>query len=143
MSALFEHVLSLWEQEPGAQHAEIQMSQPPEDPTLYLDKAQISIALINLLRNAADVMPDGGTIAISSFWERDFLVISVKDEGPGIDAADLPRIFDPFFTAKAQGSGLGLTTVNRIVSDHRGEIKVWSRPGEGTEFKIYLPPRPV
>jgi len=141
LSTLFDHVLSLWGQEPGAQLVKIELNLVPEDPTLYIDKGQISLALINLLRNAADVMPQGGTIDISSYWEGGFLVICVKDQGPGIDAADLPRIFDPFFTAKPQGSGLGLTTVNRIISDHKGEIKVQSRLGEGTEFKIYLPPR--
>jgi len=67
-------------------------------------------------------------------------VIKVKDNGPGIDPDDLPSIFDPFFTAKSQGSGLGLTTVNRIVTAHRGHVTVCSEMGAGTEFKIYLPP---
>jgi len=62
------------------------------------------------LQNAAEIMPRGGTISISTAWEDRYLVIKVKDNGPGIDPNDLPRIFDPFFTAKSQGSGLGLTT---------------------------------
>lgn len=66
-------------------------------------------------------------------------LIGVKDNGPGIAPEDLPRIFDPFFTVKSQGSGLGLTTVNRIVTAHRGHIKVCPELGAGTEFKLYLP----
>ncbi len=139
LSSLLQYTLSVWEHEPGAQHMEIRLSSPPEDPSLYLDKGQIALALINLFRNAADAMPHGGTIAISTSWEGEYLTISVKDNGPGIDPEDLPRIFDPFFTAKPQGSGLGLTTVNRIVNDHRGQVKVWSKRGDGTEFKLYLP----
>ena len=66
-------------------------------------------------------------------------MISVRDTGTGIAPEDLSRIFDPFFTSKTQGSGLGLTTVNRIVSDHGGEVKVSSVPGKGTEVEIFLP----
>jgi two-component system, NtrC family, sensor histidine kinase HydH len=140
LSALLQHALSLWKHDPEAKNVEIRLASPPEDPTLYLDKGQIALALINLFQNAAEVMPHGGTISISTGWEDRYLVIMVKDNGPGIDPQDLPRIFDPFFTAKSQGSGLGLTTVNRIVTDHRGHIKVFSEPGAGTEFKLYLPP---
>jgi signal transduction histidine kinase len=96
-------------------------------------------ALIKLLCNSADAMPDGGTISISIYWEGNCLVISIKDEGAGIDSKDLPRIFDPFFTAKPQGSGLGLTTVNRIVRDHGGQVKVSSKAGAGTEVKLCIP----
>jgi len=140
LSTLLQHTLCLWEQKPEAKGVDIRLTSPPEDPTLYLDKGQIALALIHLFQNAAEVMPQGGTISISTGWEDRHLAISVRDNGPGINPEDLPRIFDPFFTAKSQGSGLGLTTVNRIVTDHRGHIKVWSEPGAGTEFKLYLPP---
>lgn len=140
LSSLLHDTLFAWEQEPGAQHMNLQLTSPAEDPILHLDKRQIVLALIHLFRNAADAMPNGGTISMSTSWEDEYLVMSVKDNGPGIDPEDLPRIFDPFFTAKPQGSGLGLTTVNRIVSDHRGQIRVCSEPGAGTEFKIYLRP---
>ena len=66
-------------------------------------------------------------------------MISVKDDGLGIEQKDLPHIFDPFFTKKTRGSGLGLTTVNRIITDHGGEIKVFSKPKAGTEIKLYVP----
>jgi two-component system sensor histidine kinase HydH len=141
LSSLLHDTLSAWEQEPRAQHVNLQLTPPTEDPILHLDKGQIVLALIHLFRNAADAMPHGGTISMSTSWEGEYLVICVKDNGPGIDPEDLPRIFDPFFTAKPQGSGLGLTTVNRIVTAHRGQIRVCSEPGAGTEFQICLPPQ--
>jgi signal transduction histidine kinase len=140
LSSLLHETLSAWEQEPGSQHVTLQLTSPTEDPILHLDKGQIVLALIHLFRNAADAMPQGGTISMSTSWEDEYLVICVRDNGPGVDPQDLPRIFDPFFTAKPQGSGLGLTTVNRIVTAHRGQVRVFSERGDGTEFKIYLPP---
>ncbi|MCF8142883.1 MAG: GAF domain-containing protein [Deltaproteobacteria bacterium] len=140
LSDVLHHALSAWENAPGIHHLDIQLTPLPEDPTLYLDKEQISLALINLFQNAAEAMPRGGAVLVSTTWEDEYLSIRVKDNGPGIDPEDLPRIFDPFFTAKSQGSGLGLTTVNRIVNNHRGQVKVWSEPGVGTEFQIRLPP---
>lgn len=139
LSALIQHALSLWAEHPAAKGVEIRLAPLTEDPILYADKDQIALALINLLENAAQAMAQGGTISISTGWEERDLVIRVSDNGPGIDPEDLPRIFDPFFTAKTQGSGLGLTTVNRIVAAHRGRIKVCSEPSLGTEFTIYLP----
>ncbi|MFH1951232.1 MAG: ATP-binding protein [Pseudomonadota bacterium] len=139
LSTLLQYTLTTWEREPYAGKIEIKLQSPPEDPTISADKAQMAQALINLFRNSAEAMPDGGTISVSSSWEGNYLAISVKDNGPGIGPEDLPRIFDPFFTAKPKGSGLGLTAVNRIVSDHRGEVKVSSRPNAGTEVKLYLP----
>jgi len=140
LSSLLHETLSAWEQEPGSQHVTLQLTSPTEDPILHLDKGQIVLALIHLFHNAADAMPQGGTISMSTSWEDEYLVICVRDNGPGVDPQDLPRIFDPFFTAKPQGSGLGLTTVNRIVTAHRGQVRVFSERGDGTEFKIYLPP---
>lgn len=140
LSRLLHQAISIWEKEHRANHIDIHLTSPCEDPTLYIDMEQICLALMHLFDNAADAMPRGGVISISTTWEREYLVITVKDNGPGIDPRDLPRIFDPFFTAKSQGSGLGLTTVNRIVSAHRGQIRVRSEMGVGTEFRIYLPP---
>jgi two-component system sensor histidine kinase HydH len=105
---------------------------------LYVDKDQMTRALIHLMCNAGEAMPSGGTLSIQTRWQAGALTISVKDNGPGIAPENLSRIFDPFFTSKTQGSGLGLTTVNRIVSDHGGEVKVSSTPGEGTEIEILL-----
>jgi len=112
----------------------------PEDPAVFLDRALMEQALIHLLRNARDAMPQGGVISISTSWEEKWLVLSIKDTGSGIASEELPRIFDPFFTSKTRGSGLGLTTVNRIVNEHGGEVEILSTPGDGTEARILIPP---
>lgn len=118
------------------------------------DAGQISQVLHNLIINAAHSMPSGGVITISAANETvasennltltagDYLRISVRDEGCGIPPENLTRIFDPYFTTKAKGSGLGLTTAYSIVRRHGGAIGVLSRVGSGTTFTIHLPALP-
>ena len=120
------------------------------------DATQLHQVLMNLCVNARDAMPDGGTLKISAenlFIDENYaqmnldarvgryIAISVSDTGTGIPAELLDRIFEPFFTTKelGKGTGLGLSTVNGIVKNHSGFIKVDSEVGQGTEFKLYLP----
>jgi signal transduction histidine kinase len=103
------------------------------------DEGLIEIALKNIVTNAIEAMPDGGILELSLDFQPDALVMSVKDQGPGIAPQDLPSVFDPFFTSKTRGSGLGLTASHRIVSDHGGEIVIHSTMGQGTDVKIILP----
>lgn len=138
LSALLKGVLKDWEANYGRQDIRVDAKIVPEDPTVYVDQYLMTQALIHLMRNAEEAMPKGGTLSILTRWEGSSLVISVKDNGSGIAREDLPRIFDPFFTSKTQGSGLGLTTVNRIVSDHGGEVKVSSTSGKGTQVDVFL-----
>lgn len=140
LSALLRGALEIWETEYRSDDMEIELKTLPEDPTVFVDDGLMAKALIHLLRNAQEAMPEGGVISISTYWEEKWIVISVRDNGHGIAAEDLPRVFDPFFTSKTQGSGLGLTTVNRIVSDHGGDLKIFSKPAAGTEVRIYFPP---
>jgi len=138
--ALLQSALKVWGMEDRSDHIEVNMETLPEDPAVFVDRALMEQALIHLLRNARDAMPQGGVISISTSWEDKWLVLSVKDTGSGIASEELPRIFDPFFTSKTRGSGLGLTTVNRIVNEHGGEVEIFSTPGDGTEARILLPP---
>lgn len=120
------------------------------------DEAQLSNAIINLVVNARDAMPKGGTVTIASANETvahaaafgsgvmppgDYVRIEVRDSGVGIAKEHLGKIFDPFFTTKpvGQGTGLGLATVYGIVKQTGGFISVESEPGKGTTFRIYLP----
>lgn len=105
---------------------------------------QMRQVLWNLLRNAAEAMPKGGTIRMSAARRPDGagqpeVVLSVTDTGVGIARDDLDRIFEPFFSRKAGGTGLGLATVARIVEDHRGAIDVNSEPSAGTTFTLRFP----
>ena len=142
LSDLVHAAVQLWQEDLARQDVRIDVVLPPDDPTLYADKEQMARVLAQLMRNASDAMPEGGRISISGQWEGPRLSLRVRDTGTGIAAEDLPRIFDPFFTSKTRGSGLGLTTVNRIVSEHGGEVKVSSRLGQGTEVRLLLDPRP-
>jgi signal transduction histidine kinase len=84
-------------------------------------------------------MPEGGELRVTMAVAARRLVVRVNDTGEGIAAADLGQIFEPFFSTKSGGTGLGLALVHRIVQDHGGEIDVQSRPGTGTTFTITLP----
>ena len=93
---------------------------------------------MNLVRNAVEAMPGGGSLLIKAYCTADALTVEVGDTGQGIQ--DDAQVFDAFFTTKAEGTGLGLSLVHRIVTDHGGDISFTSRPGN-TRFVFTLPLR--
>ncbi len=118
----------------------VELAFTPGEPLRFrFDIEKIKQALLNLVRNALEAMPQGGRIAISTGREDGMATITVADNGPGIEAADLPLIFEPFFTRKGAGTGLGLSITQRIVEEHHGRIAVESERGKGTTFAIQLP----
>jgi two-component system NtrC family sensor kinase len=110
-------------------------------PKLLLDKEQIQQALINLILNATDATDPGGKITVSTDFSPDnqFVNIKVSDTGKGIAAEVVDKIFEPFFTTREIGTGLGLAITHGIIGRHGGDIRVQSRPGQGTTFTIRLP----
>jgi two-component system sensor histidine kinase PilS (NtrC family) len=100
---------------------------------------QLRQVLWNLIRNAAEAMPSGGEIRLQVSNESAFAVLTVGDTGAGIPKTHFERIFEPFYSTKSGGTGLGLATVARIVDDHRGNIDVDSEPGRGTVFTVRFP----
>jgi signal transduction histidine kinase len=84
-------------------------------------------------------MPQGGTITVQTMMHGGHAVLAVEDEGRGIPADIRDRIYDPFFTTKAEGTGLGLSVVKRLVEEHRGAIRCEERYGGGTRFEVSLP----
>lgn len=112
-------------------------------PPVKGDFNQLQQCVINLIFNAIDAMPEGGTLTLEGHYDSETrrAVITVKDTGQGIAPDDLPNIFEPFFTTKSQafGVGLGLSTVYGIMDRHEGVVNVESRPGEGSAFMLALP----
>jgi signal transduction histidine kinase len=112
---------------------------PSAPLTLVADRDQLRQALINLIQNALDATAGiGGHVRVDAMAQGGSLWLSVSDDGPGLDEVQREQLFVPGFTTKAHGSGLGLTIVERIVSDHGGSIDVDSAPGEGTAFVVRL-----
>ena len=120
---------------------EVQMSLPPEIPPLLLDDDKMRIVFTNLIKNACQAMPSGGTLEIVvevSILQQGRVTVIVKDTGVGIPAEELYRIFEPFYTTKPRGLGLGLVNVKNIVEAHGGTVRVESEVGIGTTFFVRL-----
>ncbi len=96
-------------------------------------------ALSNLVLNAMDAMPNGGTITLRTLQGDGQGVVQISDTGTGLTPEEVERIFTPYYTSKQHGTGLGLAIVQSVVSDHGGRISVQSQPGKGTTFVIELP----
>lgn len=108
-------------------------------PWLSLDDKLMKQVLLNLVKNASAAMEKGGTLKISSENREGNAVIKVSDSGTGIPEELKSKIFEPYFTTKDTGTGLGLTLVYKIIKEHGGDIELISREGEGTTFEIFLP----
>jgi signal transduction histidine kinase len=106
-----------------------------------IDVGQIQQVFINILLNAIEAMPQGGTLTISSWTENEMEAVGFTDTGVGIPEENLPKIFDPFFTTKkiGKGTGLGLSVSYGIVERHRGKLEVKSQVEKGTNFTVKLP----
>ena len=108
-------------------------------PEVHLDPVQIRQALVNLIKNALQAMTKGGVLTLETGQISEGVWVGVADSGGGIPADQVKRIFEPFYTTKKKGSGLGLMIVQRIVRDHGGRIELESHVDEGTTFRIWLP----
>ena len=114
---------------------------PADLPALRLNNELIRQAILNLMLNAAQAMPQGGELTFQALVENQHVALSLIDTGSGIDPEVLPKIFKPFYSTKSRsgGSGLGLPTTKKIIEAHGGAIEVQSEVGKGTKFTIRLP----
>lgn len=110
-------------------------------PEIYADTLQLNQVIVDLVVNAIQAMPEGGTLTISTRTDNQSVLLKVEDNGTGISRKIIQHIFNPFFTTKAigKGTGLGLSVVHGIVSAHKGTIHVHSKEGVGTKFEIRFP----
>jgi signal transduction histidine kinase len=104
-----------------------------------IDATQMQQVFVNLVKNASQAMTNGGTLTLQTGENADAVWVSVADTGGGIPQEQINRIFEPFYTTKKKGSGLGLMIVQRIVRAHDGKIELESHVGRGTTFRIWLP----
>ena len=125
-----------------AANININLYAAPGVPPVPLDRDLFKQALLNLMLNAEQAMPEGGDLVLQTRANGDWVYLDVIDTGKGIDPADLPKLFRPFHTTKPGGTGLGLATTRKIIRAHGGEIDVQSEPGRGTKFTIRLPAQP-
>jgi two-component system sensor histidine kinase HydH len=108
-------------------------------PALVADPELLKTCLLNLMINAIDAMPKGGVLTVTSRREHDSLVTTVADTGQGMSAQEIRDAFEPYFSTKDTGVGLGLALTRKIVGDHGGSVELSSEPGRGTTARIRLP----
>ncbi len=139
MNKLIEGSLSLIQYDQRVQNITVVKDLAADLPEIKCDIDQLSQAVVNIILNAADAMPDGGTLTIRSRTKDGRIVVDFEDTGAGIDREHLGRVFDPFFTTKEKGTGLGLAVSYRIVKKLGGNLAAESEPGKGSRFTITLP----
>jgi nitrogen fixation/metabolism regulation signal transduction histidine kinase len=137
VNALVEHTLAL--HRARADGITLQTELAEGLPPANVDRDLLSRALGNLLANALEAMPEGGTLRVRTAAEPPGVSVQVEDTGPGLDEEQRTRLFTPYYTTKRGGTGLGLAIVQGIVSDHGGRVRVTSEPGKGTTFTLLLP----
>jgi len=108
-------------------------------PEIVVDQDQIRQVFLNMFKNAAESMQNGGKLIIETAKEDTYIRINITDTGEGMDAGTLENIFTPFYTRKKEGTGIGLAVSQKIVDDHEGFIKVKSELNQGATFSIFLP----
>ena len=136
---LVEDILGFCKPELESHRVEARIDDQAPDATLYADARQLKQACLNLIINAIDAMPDGGHLTVGIAQEDDYTVISITDTGEGIAPDMMERIFTPFVTTKASGTGLGLAKVFSIMDSHDGRIECVSDKGAGATFNLYIP----
>jgi len=108
-------------------------------PQILMDERYMKQAVINILKNAISAMPDGGTLRVQTVQKGNELLLKISDTGAGIPDEYMDKVFEPYFTTKDFGSGLGLTLVYKIVKEHMGDIEINSKVGEGTSITLSFP----
>lgn len=136
---LVEDILGFCKPELESHRVEARIDDQAPGATLYADARQLKQACLNLIINAIDAMPDGGRLTVGIAQEDDYTVISITDTGEGIAPDMMERIFTPFVTTKASGTGLGLAKVFSIMDSHDGRIECVSDKGAGATFNLYIP----
>ena len=143
LNKVVEEGLFFFEARCAKEGIDLKRSLASDLPEIGADRSQLNQVLVNLVVNAIQAMPEGGSLTVKTWAEKGSVVLTVQDTGTGMSEEILSRIFLPFFTTKDidQGTGLGLAVVHGIVKSHDGTINVRSKPGKGTTFEVRFPLR--
>ncbi|QSV46391.1 sensor histidine kinase [Geobacter benzoatilyticus] len=138
---LIEKTLPLHREKLAEQRVTVRTDLPDDLPPMRADGEMLRNCISNFVTNAAQAMPDGGAITLGASYDREqkCFNLTFSDEGCGIGEEDLPKIFQPWYTSKEAGIGLGLAITERIIREHGGKISVTSAAGKGTTFTVELP----
>lgn len=139
VQAVIERVLALADQKMRNNQVELTVSFPPDRVMAQIAPDQLGQVCLNLIMNAVEAMDNGGRLDITTRANHDWIETVFADNGPGIPAADLPHIFEPFYTTKNEGTGLGLAISFTIIERHGGTLQAASEPGRGATFTLRLP----
>lgn len=141
-SELLAKVLPVMQDRLEERHIVIDQQIPSDLPPLWVDGELFRNCILNFVSNACQAIPDGGTITLGATLEGDMVKLTFRDSGSGVSPDDIGKIFQPYFTTKDVGIGLGLAITERIIKEHGGEIEVESTVGAGTTFTVSLPLQP-
>lgn len=135
-------VLRAYRAQADAQKVDLETYLPPDLPTIRLHSDSLQSALMNLVRNALEAMPDGGQLWARTYSNRGGVGLDLIDTGSGVDDNTVLHMFEPFYSTKDGGSGLGLPTARKIIEAHGGQISVQSEVNRGTKFSLQFPVPP-
>jgi len=137
-------MLILLENEVISHQISIEVALNEQIPSVYIDSAQLKQVFINIMKNSIDALSPGGKIFIQASWneEERTVQVSFRDTGVGIDPETIKKMFNPFFTTKESGIGLGMFISKKIIENHGGRIEIQSKKGEGTTVVVILPVAP-
>jgi signal transduction histidine kinase len=141
INTIIEKALRILDNEFRLNHIEIGKSLSPVLKKTWMDENQIEQVLVNILLNAVQACPEKGTIRINSFMDKKHrhVIVKIADNGNGIPTSNISKIFDPFYSTKRNGTGLGLAVSYGIIRNHNGTIKATSKQGQGTQLEICIP----
>lgn len=142
VSHFVKDILDLLKPQVTANKVEVRLSLDQQPAYAMVDEASVRGALMNLILNAVEAMPEGGVLNIAIDRTDEMLRLEITDTGRGIAEEEVKKIFEPFFTTKAQGLGLGMPYAKKIIDQHGGTMSLNSRPGEGTTISVTLPTAP-
>jgi len=136
---LVQHTIKLVERDAQKSRVTIEIGAAAEMPEVEVDPDKVKQVLLNIFLNCLAALKDGGKLTIELFAGADNINVIISDNGAGIEITDLPRIYDPYFTSKPAGTGLGLAVVQKIMEAHNGRINVESSVGLGTKVFLFFP----